>query len=555
MVCVRRFCKGEPEVSADFVKSKLMEFVSMIPRNESIDVGLAGSLLEIFTSSCVSQVLVMLYTCQDIRSKECARESIQELVNYISFMFPQSVSSHCAPILLGFCKLLRKSFPHNDPLYKLCTSRFGKMVKDANNFHGSNNRVIREFQEMFPSIADTATMISEGLVSNMESLRNSGPQATTISFFKGYLDQLKFGVREQVSFPIPMPSYSELMDHPNKFKFLYILFDDLLTIVLMCLDTMEEWIEKKEEGAFPHYLVILKELHDISKLYQGGEDYFWSNLRDNTVSLCYLILRYAKRGEDYEWLLEHKDMLNFESRRHLMRLLLPRMDGLHPYVILIDRSRLLVDSFDDIAHAEPDSLHVELSVRFKNEEAVGHGVLREWFFLVCQEIFNPKNGLFVPCPNDQIRFFPKQASKWDMMHLEYYKFAGRVIALALMNIIQVGIAFERSFFMQLAGNSICLEDIRDADPFLYSSCHHILDLDPLKVDQDVLGLTFVWSINESGSVKDVELCPGGKNIIVNSRNRKKYVDLLIHHSFVVSVAEQITHFARGFSDIVGEERI
>lgn len=45
-------------------------------------------------------------------------------------------------------------------------------------------------------------------------------------------------------------------------------------------------------------------------------------------------------------------------------------------------------------------------MEFKNEEATGPGVLREWFFLVCQALFNPQNALFVPCPNDRRRFYP-----------------------------------------------------------------------------------------------------------------------------------------------------
>lgn len=141
------------------------------------------------------------------------------------------------------------------------------------------------------------------------------------------------------------------------------------------------------------------------------------------------------------------------------------------------------------------------------------------------------------------------------MHLEYYNFAGRVIALALMRNIHVGIAFDRSFFLQLAGVNVSLEDIKDADPYFYSSCRKILDMDPMDVDQDVLGFTFVWEIQEYGSTKVVEFFPGGKNVIVNSRNRKEYVDLLIHHCFTKSVSEQITHFGQGFTDIVGQERI
>ena len=74
--------------------------------------------------------------------------------------------------------------------------------------------------------------------------------------------------------------------------------------------------------------------------------------------------------------------------------------------ILIDRSRLLEDSFEYIAHAEADTLRAGLTVEFKDEEATGPGVLREWFVLVCEAIFDPQTALFVACPNDGRRFFP-----------------------------------------------------------------------------------------------------------------------------------------------------
>nr|GFA71774.1 E3 ubiquitin-protein ligase UPL5-like [Tanacetum cinerariifolium] len=98
------------------------------------------------------------------------------------------------------------------------------------------------------------------------------------------------------------------------------------------------------------------------------------------------------------------------------------------------------------------------------------------------------------------------------MHLKYFNFAGRVIALALMRKMQVGIVFARAFFLQLAGIDVSLEDIKDADPYLYSSCKQILDMDPCVIDQDVLGLTFIWEVGELGSKKVVELLPRGKNI-------------------------------------------
>ncbi|CAK7345040.1 unnamed protein product [Dovyalis caffra] len=151
---------------------------------------------------------------------------------------------------------------------------------------------------------------------------------------------------------------------------------------------------------------------------------------------------------------------------------------------------------------------------------------------------------------DFIVFILCAASKVDPMHLEYFTFAGRVIALALMHKVQVGIVFDRAFFLQLAGMHISLEDIRDADPGLYSSCTQILQMDPEFIDSDGLGLTFVREVEELGSRKVVELCHGGKGIVVNSKNRDEYVNRLIQHRFVTSISDPVSRFARGFADIL-----
>lgn len=221
--------------------------------------------------------------------------------------------------------------------------------------------------------------------------------------------------------------------------------------------------------------------------------------------------------------------------------------------MFIDRSNLLVDSFESIAHAQLDFLRAGLYIEFMNEEATGFGVMREWFFLVCREIFNPKNGLFIACPNDGRRFFLNPASKANPVNLQYYIFAGRVIALALMRKIHVGITFDRSFFVQLAGNKVSLEDIKDAEPQLYSSWNQILEMDPFEVDIKGLELCFVWQ-EEQGFGIATELCPGGQNMLVDSTNREDYIDLLVQYRFLTSTSEQMTHFFQGFTDIVGEER-
>ncbi|MCL7039541.1 hypothetical protein MKW94_017583 [Papaver nudicaule] len=219
--------------------------------------------------------------------------------------------------------------------------------------------------------------------------------------------------------------------------------------------------------------------------------------------------------------------------------------------MLIDRSQILTESFKHLSLGTSKSLHSGLSVVFRNEEAVGSGVLREWFFVICQELFDPKESLFLACPSDGRRFFPNPAPV-DYRHRSYFAFAGRVIALALMHQVQVGISFDRVFFLQLAGRMISLEDIRDADPVMYMSCKTILEMDADIVDSDALGLTFIREFEEFGSRRVVELCPEGNSIMVNSKNREEYIKLLIQHRFVKSVAEKISYFSRGFGDILCE---
>ncbi|PHT60009.1 hypothetical protein CQW23_02372 [Capsicum baccatum] len=67
-------------------------------------------------------------------------------------------------------------------------------------------------------------------------------------------------------------------------------------------------------------------------------------------------------------------------------------------------------------------------------------------------------------------------------HLEYFRFSGRMIALALMHDLQIEVVFDRVFFLHLAGKDISLQDIKDADPILYNIYKQILNMDLEMVD-------------------------------------------------------------------------
>ncbi|XP_009625673.1 E3 ubiquitin-protein ligase UPL5 isoform X1 [Nicotiana tabacum] len=570
-------CKGQNPRPSSRIKTRLTEFLTMTPRN---DAEQAAEHLQIFLSSCAPAALVMLYMSQAKVNKDTADESIRQFVNSSKTVLPKPIYMQCAPIVLEFCKLLSGAAGVDDSLYGLCRSSLGGIVESVGiSRWESNGKDVIALVDIFPFVRELGVKLSRALDPSMESLNAfMGPSLNDVRDFTAFMRPVRNVIGDHVAIcsPIAFPLQEEcgtseggskrygMPYYREQIKCLHDIYFDLLEKLELCLKKMEEHFVGKEKGegepfalGWSQYLAILKEINGISKLFKGSEDEFWKKIIQRRVSLCFLIVKFAKRSEDHRWILEHKEVTNFEARRHLAMMMLPEVkdeyEELHE--MLIDRSQLLSESFEYIAHADPESLRGGLFMEFKNEEATGPGVLREWFFLVCQAIFNPQNALFVACPNDRRRFFPNPTSKVDPLHLEYFSFSGRVIALALMHKIQVGVVFDRVFFLQLSGKNISLDDIRDADPYLYSSCKQILEMDPEMVDQDTLALTFVREVEELGSRKVVELCPNGRSTMVTSKNREQYVELLIQHRFVTSIAEQVAHFAQGFADIITTLRL
>ncbi|KAH6777298.1 ubiquitin protein ligase 5 [Perilla frutescens var. frutescens] len=564
-------CKNNPPASVFLavptpktVKSMLVEFLSMTPRT---DADQASGHLQIFSASAVPAALVMLYISSHKPNKTAADEAIRQFISSSKTVLPKHTYHQCVPIILEFCTLLKMATGTDDPLYSLCRSSLGAMVEYV---EVGEKKGLIGVRDIFPFVNELAAKLSRDLVLSTETIPFLGPSLSDINDFSSFVVPVRNEIKGDVGFcgPIQVPLSEDLRGLPlcyaDEIIILHGIFVDLLSKLERCLEKFENHMNSVLKQDIDtlcvgscHYLAILKELNNISKLYNGCEGLFWETMKRRKGAFCYLIVRCAKRSEDHNWILECKEVTNFEARRHLAMMMLPEVKDEYGelHEMLIDRSHLLAESFEYIARADAESLRAGLFMEFKNEEATGPGVLREWFFLVCQAIFNPQNALFVACPNDRRRFFPNPASKVDPLHLEYFGFSGKVIALALMHKIQVGIVFDRVFFLQLAGHTITLEDIRDADPYLYSSCKQILEMDPEAIDEDALGLTFIHEIEELGTRKVVELSPGGRSIAVNSKNRRKYVDSLIQQRFVVAIAEQVAHFAQGFADIMSCRRL
>ena len=394
----------------------MTEYLSTTPKEEE---QLAVGHLQIFMLSSAPAALVMLYMSMEEGNRDCADSAIRHFLNISLNSLPKCHHNYCAPIVLEFCKLLRRA-GDEDPLYLSCRSTLGMMLE---SIIPSMKRVAGAIvmEENFPFISEMASRLRRDLGLSMETPGTAGPLSSDVRDFTAFVLPLRTMIMVLVSFEglIPVTFVEgEGYKHPvlaQELEFLYLIFIDLLNRMDECLRRMDGNLIVKQKGegevvysGWSQYLAILKELHGISKIYQGAEEQFWTVLRLSKTALCALIIKYAKRADDHQWLLERKDVTDFESRRHLAMMMFPeaKEDYEELHEMLIDRSQLLAESFEYIQRAESESLHAGLFMEFKNEEATGPGVLREWFFLVCQAIFNPENALFVACPNDRRRFYP-----------------------------------------------------------------------------------------------------------------------------------------------------
>lgn len=402
MYTVSRMYKGENLQSN--INEKLVAFFAMIPAENGESI---AKYLTIFSSSSVPAALVMLYASSLERNKSCAKGSIKLFLNSCTAL-PKNQQNYCLPLVLEFCKLLRKVCP-DQKLYATCRNTLGSMLETFDNPEVFHDGLTTVGIEIFPFFTELT-----GLLVN-ELVQNSGPSFGDFHKLSSFWQQLRKAIECNSAYPIPIVLPLQNNKLEVEIGHLHRLFGTLLTTMGICMSNVESSLADKEAGnseimssSWSQYLAILKIINSMSNLYHGGKEQLTGTLIKNKVSFCTLIVKFAKRGDDHQWIFEYKEATNFEARRHLAMLLFPDVkedfDEMHE--MLIDRSNLLAESFEYIVGASPEALHGGLFMEFKNEEATGPGVLREWFYLVCQEIFNQQNTLFLRSADDFRRFSP-----------------------------------------------------------------------------------------------------------------------------------------------------
>lgn len=212
----------------------------------------------------------------------------------------------------------------------------------------------------------------------------------------------------------------------------------------------------------------------------------------------------------------------------------------------IRRESVFEDSYDRIMKMSSEELKQRLNIRFDGEEGLDYGgVAREFFFLLSHEIFSPAYCLFEYSSHANYTLQISPRSNINPEHLDYFRFIGRVIGLAIFHQKFVDAFFVTSFYKQILGMEINLEDMESVDADVYKNLQWILDN-----DVDDLGTFFAVDDDQFGVIVEEDLIPNGRNIPVTNENKSDYVDLLVKWRIVNRVQEQMKAFLAGLFDII-----
>lgn len=215
--------------------------------------------------------------------------------------------------------------------------------------------------------------------------------------------------------------------------------------------------------------------------------------------------------------------------------------------VKVRRTHIFEDSYAEIMRQQPNDLKKRLMIKFEGEDALDYGgVSREFFFLLSHEMFNPFYCLFEYSAHDNYTLQINPHSGINPEHLNYFKFIGRVLGLAIFHRRFLDAHFIVSFYKMILKKKILLSDMESVDADYHRSLQWMLD-NPIA---GIMDETFSAIDDKFGEMITVELKPGGEHIEVTDENKREYVERMVEWRIVKRVEEQFRAFISGFSELI-----
>jgi len=216
--------------------------------------------------------------------------------------------------------------------------------------------------------------------------------------------------------------------------------------------------------------------------------------------------------------------------------------------IVVSRENVLRDSFARFSELKDNEFRQFFRFEFIGEDGIDAGGLaREWWEVVTDELFAIRNGLFMFSAGDNLTYQINPSSQYNVeSHLQWYRFAGRFLAKALLDEQTIPAHLVRPLYKHLLALPVRFDDLEFVDRQLRENLEWLLDNDGV----EALFLDFTIADDTPDGPKVIELRPGGAEDVVTDHNKLQYVALTFEHRMLNSVSPMLYHLLRGFYEVV-----
>ena len=272
---------------------------------------------------------------------------------------------------------------------------------------------------------------------------------------------------------------------------------------------------------------------------------FWNAFENNKKKLIKVIQKDINNLDKLNLLLDYPELFDFKIK---MKYFQQKMSNHIAYdsdlLIEVDRSNVLSSTFNQLSNLSPNVWLSKLNIEFQDEDGIDQGGLtHEWFTLIIKELFDSKSKLFKI--TEKKKYQPDPLSIENRANLEYFNFAGMIVARALIQGQCINAHLTKSFYKKILNRKIKFCDLFDYDEDIYNSLKSLIN-----IDVDPLELNFTIDVEQNGKLNNFLLKKNGDQIYVTNENKKEYINLYSNYHLIESIKEQMTEFLNGFYSLI-----
>ncbi|KAJ0175869.1 hypothetical protein K1T71_009028 [Dendrolimus kikuchii] len=228
--------------------------------------------------------------------------------------------------------------------------------------------------------------------------------------------------------------------------------------------------------------------------------------------------------------------------------------------IRVVRQQLVPSSLKATKHLTVADWCKNFDVTFQGEQGVDWGgVRREWFSLLCGQLFDAKFGLFAPFHDSPTGLVHPNPDRPPHLKLKHFELAGKLVGKCLYESAlggsyrqMVRARLTRSFRALIIGLRVHYKYFEQDDPELYlSKIKYVLETD-LDTCESVPELYFAEDVYDAHGrlVHTHDLVPNGAAIRVRNSTKLQYLDALAQWRLAARCKQETDAFLRGLTLLV-----